>query len=96
MSEVDTHPDLVDCVAEYAYGRGGCTMVEICYGLGDNFQMMAWECLQQFMEDMICRSMQKIQSLYHFREGTRLSPERWAQGLVLKLLKITGQWILDL
>ncbi len=62
---------------------------------GDNFQMMAhtraWEHdaigWQRFMESMICKSMQKIQRLYHFSQGIRLSPERWAQGLILKLLE---------
>jgi hypothetical protein len=73
-------------------------MVEVCHGLGDHFQMMAqdqdaigWQC---FMEGMICKCMREIQSLYHFREGILLSPKRWAQGLILKLLEAThGQWI---
>jgi hypothetical protein len=38
--------------------------------------------------------MQKIQRLYHFQEGTRITPERWAKGLILKLLEAThGQWL---
>jgi hypothetical protein len=94
----DTNPDLLDCIAEYAYGRGGRTMVEICHGLGDHFQKMVrdqdaigW---RRFMEGMICKYMHEIQSLYHFREGTLLSPKQWAQGLILKLLEAThGQWI---
>jgi hypothetical protein len=73
-------------------------MVDICQGLGEDFQKMArdqdaigW---RRFMEGMICKHMRGIQSLYHFREGTLLSPERWAQGLILKLLEAThGQWI---
>jgi hypothetical protein len=94
----DTNPNLSDCIAEYTYGRGGCTMVEICHGLGDHFQKVArdqdtigW---RRLMEGMICKRMREIQSLYHFREGTLLSPKQWAQGLILKLLKAThGQWI---
>jgi hypothetical protein len=94
----DTDLDLLNCIAEYAYGRGGQTMVNICHGLKDHLQQMVrdqdtigW---QQFMEGMICTCMCRIQSLYHFREGTRLPPEHWAQGLILKLLKATlGQWI---
>jgi hypothetical protein len=36
----------------------------------------------------------KIQRTYHIREGSGISPERWAQGLILKLLEATnGQWI---
>jgi hypothetical protein len=46
------------------------------------------------MEGMIGKSMRGIQGLYHFRQGTHLSPDRWAQGLVLKLLEaMHGQWI---
>jgi hypothetical protein len=37
LEESDTDPDLLDCIAEYAYGRGGRTMVEICRGLGEPF-----------------------------------------------------------
>ena len=43
---------------------------------------------------MVCSRMRKIQSLYHFQEGTRITPERWAKGLILKLLEAThGQWL---
>ena len=98
MQEAGTDPDLMDCIAEYAYSRGGRTMLEICNGLGEAFQMMArdqdeigW---RRFMEGMICAKMQHIQSEYHRSEGTATSPERWAKGVVLKLLEAThGQWI---
>jgi hypothetical protein len=98
LSEGGTNPDLLDCIAEYTYSRGGCTMVNICHGLGDNFQKMArdqdaigW---RQFMEGMICKCMRGIQSLYYYGEGTCLYPEQWAQGLIMKLLEAThGQWI---
>jgi hypothetical protein len=88
----DTDPDLLDCIAEYVYGRGGQTMVNICHGLGDHFQQMAWDqdaiSWRRFMEGMICTCMHRIQSLYHFREGTRLPPKCWTQGLILKLLEV--------
>jgi hypothetical protein len=46
------------------------------------------------MEGMIFTSMRSIQSLYHFREGTQIAPNRWVQGLILKLLEAThGKWI---
>jgi hypothetical protein len=46
------------------------------------------------MEGMISRRMREIQFNYHHQEGTRTSPEKWAQGLILKLLEAThGQWI---
>jgi hypothetical protein len=73
-------------------------MMEICSGLGDIYLQMAhnqdaigW---RQFMEAMISTWMRKIQRLYHISEGMQTSPEQWAQGLILKLLKAThGQWL---
>jgi hypothetical protein len=73
-------------------------MTEICYGLGEEYQEMArdqdaigW---RRFMEGMICKGMQEIQRMYHIHEASRVSLERWAQGLILKLLEAThGQWI---
>jgi hypothetical protein len=64
LEEAGTDPDLLDCIAEYAYGRGGHTMGEICHGLGEPFQQMVqdreaigW---RQFMEGMICTQMRQI------------------------------------
>jgi hypothetical protein len=61
LEEAGTDPVLLDCIVEYAYGRGGCTMVEIFQGHGDPFQQMArdqdaigW---RRFMEGMICTQM---------------------------------------
>jgi hypothetical protein len=98
LTEADTNPDLLDCIAEYAYSQGGRLMMEICYGLGEEYQMMArdqdvigW---RPFMEGMICKRMQEIQRTYHIHKGSRLSPEQWVQGLILKLLEATHrQWI---
>ena len=67
-------------------------------GLDEVYQQMAidqdaigW---RRFMEGMVCSRMRKIQSLYHFKEGTRITPERWTKGLILKLLEAThGQWL---
>jgi hypothetical protein len=80
LTEAETDLDLLDCIAEYAYSRGGRSMKETCYGLGEEYQEMArdqdvigW---RQFMEGMICKRMQEIQRTYHIREGSRVSPER--------------------
>ncbi len=96
MGEVDL--DLLHCIAEYAYRQGSGTMVDISHGLGDHFQLMAWDQdaigWWRFMEEMICTWMHWIQSLHHYREGTHLSPKRWARSLIVKLLEAThGQWI---
>jgi hypothetical protein len=98
MEESGTDPDLLDCIAEYAYSRGGRTMVEICRGLGEPFQRMArdqdeigW---RQFMEEMICGRMRQIQREYQCREGSPANTDRWVKGVILKLLEAThGQWI---
>ena len=46
------------------------------------------------MEGIVCHNMQMIQRLYHLQAGTRTSPERWAKGLILKLLEAThDQWL---
>ena len=73
-------------------------MEDICTRLGDDFQQMAWDQdaigWRGFMEGMICTRMHQIQSQFHYREGTRINPGRWAKGLILKLLDAThGQWL---
>ncbi len=65
MKEVDTDPDLLDCIAEYAYAGGGRAMMEICNGLGETYLQMAQEQDQigwwHFMEGMISIRMREIQ-----------------------------------
>jgi hypothetical protein len=49
---------------------------------------------QQCMEGMISHQMRQTQQQHHIHFGTKTSPEQWAKGLVLKLLKAThGQWL---
>jgi hypothetical protein len=61
LEEASTDPDLLDFIAEYAYGWGGCTMGEICHGLGGPFQQMARDQdaigRRRFTEGMICTQM---------------------------------------
>jgi hypothetical protein len=98
MKEVDMDPDLLECIAEYAYAQGSRAMTKFCNGLGEIYLQMAcnqdaigW---QRFMEGMIATQMREIQCQYHISEGTQTNPERWAQGLILKLLEAThGQWL---
>ena len=98
LEEMDTDPDLLDCIMEYAHGRGGRTMENICEGLGTQYQKMAREQdaigWRRFMEGMISKEMRTIQYQYYHGQGSRLSSTRWAKGLILKLLETThGQWI---
>ncbi len=88
LEEMDTDPDLLDCIMEYAHGRGGRTMESICEGLGD---AIGW---RRFMEGMISKEMRTIQYEYYHGQSSRLSSTRWVKGLILKLLETThGQWI---
>ena len=98
LADMDTEPDLLDCIMEYAHARGGRLMEEICEGLGPQFQRMAKEQdaigWRRFMEGMISREMRTIQYEFIQRQGSRLSSTKWAKGLILKLLETThGQWI---
>ncbi len=43
LEEAETEPELLDCIAEFAQGRGGRTMTDICAGLGPRFDQMAKE-----------------------------------------------------
>jgi hypothetical protein len=82
LEEAKTEPELLDCIAEFAQGKGGRTMTDICAGLAPRFDQMAKEQdaigWRRFMEGMISRRMREIQFNYHHQEGTRTSPEKWA------------------
>jgi hypothetical protein len=77
LIEADTDPDLLDCIMEYAHGRGSRAMEDICVGLGTQFSKMAkaqdaigW---RRFMEGMVCREMRHIQYEYYHSQGAQLS-----------------------
>jgi hypothetical protein len=43
LEEAETDLDLLDCIVEFALGRGGKSMEEICHGLGEPYMQMARE-----------------------------------------------------
>ena len=98
MAEVDTDPNLRDCMVEYAKGRGKVIMEEICRGRDTRFfrmvadqDIIGW---RRFMEGMVCKGLREIQSTYSAVNGSNVSPEQWTTGVVIKLLKATlGQWL---
>jgi hypothetical protein len=69
-------------------------MTEICFDTkAQRYRLMAadqddigW---RRFMEGMVCRRTRDIQDTYSSVEGSNISPCRWAQGLVIKLLETT-------
>jgi hypothetical protein len=100
MKKRETDPDLRECIYEYATGRGGITMEEICSNQGYNgqYQQMAkaqdgigW---RRFMEGMVCKEIRAIQTTYTALSGSRMSAERWTEELITKLSEVThGQWL---
>jgi hypothetical protein len=94
----DTELVLLDCILQYARGRGTVCMQDICKSLDGRFRGMAisqdrigW---RWFMEGMISRGMVTIQSEYLHNNGINWKLNCWASGLIIKLLEVThGQWL---
>jgi hypothetical protein len=98
LKEVETDPNLIDCIVEYAKGCGRLSMSDICLGLDMRYRLMAqdqdeigW---RRFMEGMVCQQLREIQATYTSIEGSCVTPEQWATGVVIKLLEATHrQWL---
>ncbi len=98
LTEVDTDPNLLDCIVDYAKGCGGVTMSDICLGMDTRYHLMAqdqdiigW---RRFMEGIICRQIRGIRATYTVIEGSQVTPEQWTMGVVVKLLEAThGKWL---
>jgi hypothetical protein len=94
-----TEEELRFCLIDYARGRGGITMSDICHGKSNRYKKMArsqdmigW---RRFMEGMISK---EILNLYYSTswesEEDLPAPSQWSKGLVVKLLEVThGQWL---
>jgi hypothetical protein len=78
LTEVDTNPELLDCIMEYAQGQGGITMTKICYDKAHHYQLMAADQDEigwwHFMEGMVYRCVQDIQTVYSSQRLFHLSP----------------------
>jgi hypothetical protein len=76
LIEVDTDPDLLSCIVEFANGQGGITMTEICWDKAQHYRLMAtdqddigwW----RFMEGMVCHQAWDIQDTYSSVEGSNI------------------------
>jgi hypothetical protein len=98
LTEVDTNPELLDCIIEYAQGQGGISMMEICYNQTHCYQLIAADQDEigwcRIMEGMVCRRIRDIQCVYLTVKGSSISLPQWTKGLGIKLLKATyGQWL---
>ncbi len=80
LEEVDTGPDLLECIVEYARGRGQVAMLDICRGRDSRYTKMVDEQdaigWRRFMEGMVTRSIRRIQETYTTTDGSNLSPEK--------------------
>jgi hypothetical protein len=94
-----TDEELRFCLVDYARGRGGVTMYDLCHNKNRQFQRMAqsqdiigW---RRFMEGMISKEILNVHYSSSFNsEDDMPEPSKWAKGLVVKLLETThGQWL---
>ena len=98
MRSAETDPILVDCIGEYARGRGGKSMQEVCRShhtryrkLGQSQDNIGW---RRFMEGCISKEVIQLQLEFAKVHGMKMSMANWASGLITKLLEVThGQWI---
>ena len=98
LRQVGKDNGLRRCIVDYVRGREGLSMFDIALQKGARFQKMdasqdtiGWH---RFMEGMISKEIMTVQRQYMDTSGGKLTPEAWAQGLVLKLLETThGQWL---
>jgi hypothetical protein len=98
LHEVNTDPELADCIVEYVQGQGQVLMEEIVRGAPERFNAMGqsqdkigW---RQFLEGMISKEITRVQQQHYALSGSRMSLERWSSGLITPLLEIThGQWV---
>jgi hypothetical protein len=99
LIEQETEEELRFCLIDYARGRGGVSMSDICHRKSSRYKRMArsqdaigW---RRFMEGMISK---EILNLYYSTswdsEEDLPEPSMWSKGLVVKLLEVThGQWL---
>jgi hypothetical protein len=99
LIEQGTDEELRFCLIDYAQGRGGITMYDICHNKSPQFQRMArsqdkigW---RRFMEGIVWKEIFNVHySTLHDSEEDMPEPSLWTKGLVIKLLEVThGQWL---
>ena len=96
--QVETAPTIIQCVIQYARGRGYISMGDICGTMGQQFRDMAEEQdtigWRQFMEGMLPKRLVCLQADARALLGVGLMAVSWARQLVVRLLEVThGQWI---
>ena len=98
LRSAETDPIRVSCICEYARGRGGRSMQEVCRNqhiryrkLGQSQDKIGW---RRFTEGCVSKEVVQLQMEFAKVHGMKMSMAGWASGLITKLLKVThGQWI---
>ncbi len=98
LHDVDTDPELADCIVEYVQRRGQESMEETIQEMPRRFNAMGqsqdrigW---RRFLEGMILKEITGIQQQYYALNGSKMSLEKWSSGLITRLLEIMhGQWV---
>jgi hypothetical protein len=98
LVQVETAPKIIQCVIQYARGRGYISMGDICGNMGQQFRDMAEEQdtigWRRFMEGMLSKRLVCLQADAQALSGVGLMAVSWARQLVVRLLEVThGQWI---
>ena len=98
LRKMDTSPRLRECIVGFCRGRGFHRMQVLCAAHEDAYRRMAisqdkigW---RRFLEGMISRRLVEIQYEFLTARGMGWKLEKWATGLVVRLLQVThGQWL---
>jgi len=98
LRDVGTDPQLRRLIIAFAKGRGGMSMFELTRTADLRFRLLAesqdiigW---RRFMEGMISKEWVELQKDHYNLFGGKVTPVKWAQGLVARLLEVThGQWL---
>jgi len=94
LRDVGTDPQLRRLIIAFAKGRGGMSMFELTRTADLRFRLLAesqdtigW---RRFMEDMISKEWVELQKDHYNLFGGKVTPVKWAQGLVARLLTPGG------
>ena len=98
LEEMRTDPIIFEGIMEFARGRGERSMEESFLGYPKEYKIMGkrqdrigW---RRFMEGMIVEDLRTLQSRFLRERDLRNNGNKWARGLVIKLLECThGQWL---
>ncbi len=98
LDEADPDPNLADSIVEYVQWQGTVMMEEVVWTAQQQFWTMGLSQekigVQSFLEGMISAEITAIQQQFQTLNGSNMSLEKWASGLITWLLEIThGQWL---